>query len=127
MKGYRVRRTLATKLVNELVETADEKQLNETIARCGRVDLLRIGELGYTELDRQGGAEFLFQVLTAREERNSVAIASGESFGGWTKIFTDPRLRAAIVGHLTFGGTVIETGTDSYLLADTRARTGAGA
>lgn len=27
MKGYRVRYTLATKLVNELVETADEKQL----------------------------------------------------------------------------------------------------
>jgi hypothetical protein len=27
MKGYRVRYTLATKLVNELVEAADEKQL----------------------------------------------------------------------------------------------------
>ena len=32
MKGYRVRYTLATKLVNELVEAADEKQLNKTIA-----------------------------------------------------------------------------------------------
>jgi DNA replication protein DnaC len=39
MKGYRVRYTLATKLVNELVEAADEKQLNKTIARYGRVDL----------------------------------------------------------------------------------------
>jgi chromosomal replication initiation ATPase DnaA len=38
MKGYRVRYTLATKLVNELVEAADEKQLNKTIARYGRVD-----------------------------------------------------------------------------------------
>lgn len=28
MKGYRFRYTLATKLVNELVEAADEKQLN---------------------------------------------------------------------------------------------------
>ena len=26
----------------------------------------------------------LFQVLTEREEKNSVAIASNESFGGWT-------------------------------------------
>ncbi|MDX2918322.1 MULTISPECIES: ATP-binding protein [Streptomyces] len=42
MKGYRVRYTLATKLVNELVEAADEKQLNKTIARYGRVDLLCI-------------------------------------------------------------------------------------
>ncbi|MGW0191757.1 IS21-like element helper ATPase IstB, partial [Streptomyces sp. NPDC003362] len=112
MKGYRVRYTLATKLVNEPVEAADEKQLNKTIARYGRVDLLCINELGYMELDRRG-AELLFQVLTEREERNSVAIASNESFGGWTKTFTDPRLCAATVDRLTFNGTIIETGTDS--------------
>ncbi len=92
-----------------------------TIARYGRVDLLCIDELGYMELDRRG-AELLFQVLTEREEKNSVAIASNESFGGWTKTFTDPRLCAAIVDRLTFNGTIIETGTDSYRLASTRAR-----
>jgi DNA replication protein DnaC len=37
--GYRVRYTLASKLVNELVEAADDKQLSKTIARYGRVDL----------------------------------------------------------------------------------------
>ncbi|EXU61537.1 hypothetical protein Z951_46775 [Streptomyces sp. PRh5] len=58
MKGYRVRCTLATKPVNELVEAADGKQLNKTIARYGRVDLLCIDELGYRELDRHG-AELL--------------------------------------------------------------------
>jgi hypothetical protein len=52
------------------------------------------------ELDRRG-AELLFQVLTEREETNAVAIASNESFSGWTKIFTDPRLCAAIVDRLT--------------------------
>jgi DNA replication protein DnaC len=121
MAGYRVRYTLATKLVNELVEAADDKQLSKTIARYGRVDLLCIDELGYMELDRRG-AELLFQVLTEREEKASVAIASNDSFGGWTKTFTDPRLCAAIVDRLTFGGNIIETGTDSYRLAQTRAR-----
>ncbi|MFJ4526186.1 ATP-binding protein [Streptomyces sp. NPDC088810] len=92
MAGYRVKYVLATKLVNELVEAADEKQLTKTI------------------------------VLTEREEKNSVAIASNESFSGWTKTFTDPRLCAAIVDRLTFGGNIIETGTDSYRLATTRAQ-----
>lgn len=110
MAGYRVKYTLATKLVNELVEAADEKVLTKTIARYGRVDLLCIDELGYMELDRRG-AELLFQVLTEREEKNSVAIASNESFSGWTKTFTDPRLCAAIVDRLTFGGNLIQTGT----------------
>jgi hypothetical protein len=48
--------------VNELVEAADEKQLNKTIARYGRVD------------------------------------------------------------RLTFGGAIIETGSDSYRFAQPRAR-----
>jgi DNA replication protein DnaC len=61
--------------------------------------------------------------LTEREQKNSVAIASNESFSGWTKPFTDPRHCAAIVDRLTFGGNIIETGTDSYRLATTRART----
>jgi DNA replication protein DnaC len=121
MKGFRVKYTLATKLVNELVEAADDMVLNKTIARYGRVDLLCIDELGYMELDRRG-AELLFQVLTEREEKNRLAIASNDSFGGWTKTFTDPRLCAAIVDRLTFGGNIIETGTDSYRLAQTRAR-----
>ncbi len=41
---------------------------------------------------------------------------------GWTKTFTDPRLCAAIVDRLTFNGAIIETGTDSFRLASTRAR-----
>jgi DNA replication protein DnaC len=117
--GYRVRYVLAAKLVNELVEAADDKQLGKTIARYGRVDLLCIDELGYMELDRRG-AELLFQVLTEREEKNSVAIASNESFSGWTKTFSDPRLCAAIIDRLTYGANIIETGSDSYRLAHAR-------
>jgi DNA replication protein DnaC len=82
---------------------------------------LCLDELGYMELDRRR-AELLFQVLTEREETNSVAIASDESFSGWTKSFTDPRLCAAIVDRLTFAGNIIETGTVSYRLAHARAQ-----
>ncbi|MGC0334629.1 hypothetical protein RKD23_007619 [Streptomyces sp. SAI-170] len=74
----------------------------------------------HMELDHTG-AELLFPVLTAREEKNRAAIASNESFGGWTRTFTDPRLGVAVVDRLTFGGNIVETGTESYLLASTRA------
>jgi DNA replication protein DnaC len=119
MAGYRVKYTLATKLVNELVEAADDLQLSKAIARYGRVDLLLLDELGYMALDKRG-AELLFQVLTEREETNSIAIASNESFSGWTKTFTDPRLCSAIVDRLTYGGNIIETGTTSYRLTHSR-------
>ena len=107
--------------MNELVEAADDKQLSKMITRYGRVDLLCLDELGYMELDRRG-AELLFQVLTEREERSAVAIASNEPFSGWTKTFTDPRLCAAIVDRLTFAGQIIDTGTTSYRLNQARRR-----
>jgi hypothetical protein len=66
---------------------ADDKQLSKTIARYGRVDPLCLDELGDMELDRCG-AELLFQVLTEREERAAIAIASNGPFSGWTTIFT---------------------------------------
>jgi len=56
----------------------------------------------------------------ALPETNSVAIASNDSFTGWT--FTDPRLCAAIVDRLRFAGNIIETGTVSYRLAHARAQ-----
>ena len=42
-----------------------------------------------------------------------MAIASNESFSGWTRTFTDARLCAAIFDRLTFGGNIIETGQNS--------------
>ena len=117
--GYRVRYVLASRLVNELAEAENDRELTRVIARYGRIDLLCLDELGYLQLDRRG-AELLFQVLTEREERNAIAIATNEPFSGWTKTFTDPRLCAAIVDRLTFNGHIIETGTTSYRLAHTR-------
>jgi DNA replication protein DnaC len=119
--GHRVRYVLASRLVNELAEADNDRELTRVIARYGRVDLLCLDELGYLQLDRRG-AELLFQVLTEREERNAIAIATNEPFSGWTKTFTDPRLCAAIVDRLTFNGHIIETGTTSYRLAHTRAQ-----
>jgi DNA replication protein DnaC len=119
--GYRVKYTLASRLVNELAEAADERQLSRLVGRYGRVDLLLLDELGYLQLDRRG-AELLFEVLTEREERASIAIASNEPFSGWAKTFTDPRLCAAIVDRLTYNGHILETGTTSYRLAHARAR-----
>ncbi len=63
--------------------------LTKTIARYGRVDLLCIDELGYMALDKRG-AELLFQVLTEREEKASVAIASNEAFSCLDQNFHRP-------------------------------------
>jgi hypothetical protein len=53
-------------------------KLRRAVERRESPRLLR-QELGYLQLDRRG-AELLFQVLTEREERSAIAIASNEPF-----------------------------------------------
>ena len=79
-QGASVRYVTCAQLVNELAEAADDKRLSKLLARYGRVDLLLLDELGYVKLDNRG-AELLFQILTEREERSSIATASNPPSG----------------------------------------------
>ena len=83
--------------------------------------MLLLDELGYVQLDTRG-AELLFQILTEREERSSIATASNLPFSEWGKVITDARLVAAIIDRLTFNAHIIETGSESYRLKSTQAR-----
>lgn len=114
-QGRRVRYATTAQLVNELVEAADERVLSRVVARYGRLDLLCLDELGYVQIDPRG-AELLFQIITEREERASVAIATNLPFSEWGSVFPDPRLVAAIVDRVTFNAHILETGTQSYRL-----------
>lgn len=73
------------------------------------------------QLDARG-AELLFQILTEREERSSVATGTNLPFSEWGKVVPDQRLVAAIIDRLTFHAHIIETGSDSYRLRATKAK-----
>ncbi len=124
--GLRVRYITAAQLTNELAEAADERRLSRLVARYGRLDLLCLDEVGYVQLDTRR-AKLLFQILTEREEKSSIALASNLPFSEWGQVFPDTRLVAAIVDRVTFNAHIIETGTHSYRLRSTRQCRTAGA
>jgi DNA replication protein DnaC len=119
-QGRRGRYAPAAQLVNELAEAADERRLSRIVARHGPLDLLCLDELGYVRLDARG-SELLFQILTEREEKVGVALASHLPFSEWGTVIPDPRLVAAIVDRVTFNAHIIETGSDSYRLRTTKS------
>jgi DNA replication protein DnaC len=114
-QGRRVRYVTTAQLVNELVEAADDRILSRVVGRYGRLDLLCLDELGYVKIDPRG-AELLFQIITEREERASISIATNLPFSEWGTVFPDPRLVTAIVDRVTFNAHILETGTQSYRL-----------
>jgi DNA replication protein DnaC len=118
-QGRRVRYATTAQLVNELAEAADGRQLSRVVARYGRLDLLLLDELGYIRLDPRG-AELLFQIITEREEKASIGLATNLPFSEWGAVFPDPRLVAAIVDRVTYNAHILETGTQSYRLATSK-------
>ena len=120
-QGRRVRYVTTAALVNELAEAAADHQLSRVVGRYARIDLLCLDEVGYVHLDPRG-AELLFQIITEREERASIACASNAPFSEWGATFTDPRLAAAVVDRLTFNAHIINTGSQSYRLHTTQER-----
>jgi DNA replication protein DnaC len=121
-QGRRVRYITTAQLVNELVEAAGQRQLSRLVGRYGRLDLLLLDELGYVHVDPRG-AELLFQIITEREERASIGIATNLPFSEWGTVFPDARLVAAIVDRVTFNAHIIETGTQSYRLRTSKTAT----
>lgn len=65
-----------------------------------------------------------FQILTEREEKSTVAVASNLPFSEWGQVIADPRLVAAVVDRLTFRAHIVETGTESFRLRTSRRTKG---
>jgi DNA replication protein DnaC len=113
-QGRKVRYVTCGQLVNELVEAADERVLSRVVAHYGRLIFFCL--MGYVQIDPRG-AELLVQIITEREERASIGLASNLPFSEWGAVVPDPRLVAAIVDRITYNAHSLETGTESYRCA----------
>ena len=109
----RVRFTTAAALVNELVEAKHQLQLRRVMARWSRYELIAIDEVGYVPL-AEVGAEFLFQVIAERAERNAVIVTTNLPFSEWTQVIPNARLCKALLDRITDRAQILETGTESY-------------
>lgn len=120
-QGRAVRFTTAGRLVNDLTEARDVRQLGRIVGRYSRLDLIVLDELGYLPLGK-ADAELLFQVLSERHERRALVLTTNLPFGEWTSIFPDARLCRAVIDRLTHRAHIIETGTQSIRLQEARRR-----
>ena len=93
MQGFRVRCALATELVDELVEAADDKQLTKTIARYSRVDLLVI------VADPEDHAVPLYRALGFVDTERQVQLATGRSTQLLTGSLMYPQLGECALGR----------------------------
>lgn len=115
-----VRFFTVSQLVEALLEARSERLLGKLRAKLMKVSLLVLDELGFVPLP-PSGAELLFDIVSDRYERGSIALTTNLPFEEWTSVLASEALTHAMLDRLTHHVHIIEMNGQSYRLAQSLA------
>lgn len=120
--GYRTYYTTAADLVARCQRAAIEGRWATTMRFYAGPRLLIIDEVGYLPLAGEAGAA-LFQVITQRYLKGSIALTTNRGISSWGDIFDDPMIAAAMLDRLLHRSVVFNIDGESYRMRSHQART----
>ena len=117
-RGHSVLFTSAIDAVNTLAAAKAAGQLKRDLRRYLRPRLLILDELGYLPIDKTG-ADLLFQIISQRYERGSIAITTNRVFKHWPEIFNhDATLTSAVLDRLLHHAETVTVEGNSFRMKD---------
>ena len=119
--GYRTYYTTAADLVARCHRAALEGRWATTMRFFAGPRLLIIDEVGYLPLAAEAAAA-LFQVITQRHFKGSIALTTNLGIASWGRIFDDPMVAAAMLDRLLHRSVVFNITGESYRMRTHRAR-----
>ena len=120
--GMRAYYTTAAELAARCHRAALEGRWATTMRFYAGPRLLIIDEVGYLPLPAEAAAA-LFQVVSQRYLKGSIALTTNLGIASWGKVFNDdPMVAAAMLDRLLHRSVVINIDGDSYRMRSHRAR-----
>ena len=120
--GYRVYYTTAADLAARCHRAAIEGRWSTTMRFFAQPSLLIIDELGYLALPTEAAAA-LFQVVSKRYLKGSIALTTNRGIAQWGEIFNDDAtVAAAMLDRLLHHSTVLAIDGESYRMRSHRER-----
>jgi DNA replication protein DnaC len=121
MRGYRTLFTTAAAMLMKLIEAKKNGTLERHLRNLDRNDVLLIDELGYIPCEREA-SDLLFQVISQRYERRSIALTTNLPFERWGEIFPEEMTASAVIDRLIHHGSLFVFTGESHRLR-TRKKT----
>jgi len=121
LRGRRILYVSACILVQELLRAKQAMELDKTIKKFDRFEVLVIDDISYLACERNE-TDVLFALLAARYEQRSVVITSNLVFSQWQNIFKDEMTTAAAIDRLVHHATVLELNAQSYRIEQAKGR-----
>jgi DNA replication protein DnaC len=111
--GRRVLFTRCSDLVQRLQAARRDLRLPQELAKLDRFDLLILDDLSYVRRD-QSETSVLFELISERYERKSLALTANTPFSQWGEVFVEPAMTLAAVDRLVHHSTILEMNVESY-------------
>ncbi len=111
--GQRVLFTRCSELVQRLQVARRDLRLSNELAKLDRFDLLILDDLSYVRRD-QAETSVLFELISERYERKSIAITANTPFSQWGEVFVDAAMTLAAVDRLVHHSTILEMNVESF-------------
>ena len=111
--GRRVLFTRCSDLVQRMQAARRDLRLPQELAKLDRFDLLILDDLSYVRRD-QAETSVLFELISERYERKSLAITANTPFSQWGEVFVEPAMTLAAVDRLVHHSTILEMNVESY-------------
>ena len=104
-------------LIEQFNKAHFENRPPERLKQFAKYRVLIIDEIGYLPMDIQG-ANFFFQLIAKRYEKNSTILTSNKMFSQWNEVFSDLTIASAILDRILHHCTVVSIKGESYRLKE---------
>ena len=113
--------TSTFKIVEKLLIAKKEYELENTLKKLDRFDVIILDDIGYVQQSREE-MEVLFTLLADRYERKSLMISSNLVFSKWDQIFKDPMTTMAAVDRLVHHSIILEFTWESIRAKEAKSK-----
>ena len=120
--GRRVLFTRTSDMVQQLQAARRDLALAAVLDKLDKYHLVILDDLSYVRKD-QAETSVLFELISHRYERHSIAITANQPFSAWGDVFPDPAMTVAAIDRLVHHATIIEMNGESYRKRTAVART----